>query len=134
MNPISLGPPNRGTILLCAVCAHEKPWGIFTPEGAAICIECRDAARAGQRWVDSKADRDQFFREVIGVLAGAVATPVGGYDSFGLLLSDIRRLREQRNVLRNALGGLIGACPQWMKNGCDVPNAMTRANEAMEST
>ena len=43
--PATLGPPPVGTALLCAVCAYEKPWGVFTPQGAAVCIECRDGAR-----------------------------------------------------------------------------------------
>jgi hypothetical protein len=93
-----------------------------------------NAAAIAEPW---DAERKRFFIDALLVLAGAVCTPEKGYEAdggFGLLLSDIKRLREQRNVLRNALGGLIGACPQWMKNGPDVPSAMTRANEAMEAT
>jgi hypothetical protein len=41
-----LTPPEVGTPVVCMVCAHEKPWGVWSPQGAAVCIECRDKARA----------------------------------------------------------------------------------------
>jgi hypothetical protein len=39
--------PEPGELLLCIICAVEKPWGIFDSKtGAAVCIECRDKARS----------------------------------------------------------------------------------------
>jgi hypothetical protein len=39
--------PAPGALLDCLVCAREKPWGIYDePTGAAVCVECRDKARA----------------------------------------------------------------------------------------
>lgn len=26
---VSLGPPNPGTIIMCILCAHEKPYGVW---------------------------------------------------------------------------------------------------------
>lgn len=38
--------PESGTEILCMLCAHVKPWGVFhEPTGAAVCRECRDGAR-----------------------------------------------------------------------------------------
>lgn len=39
-------PPALGASALCMVCAMEKPWGIWSPQGSAVCIECRDRARS----------------------------------------------------------------------------------------
>lgn len=39
--------PDPGTPLMCLICAYEKPWGVFAAAtGAAVCIDCRDKARA----------------------------------------------------------------------------------------
>jgi hypothetical protein len=36
--------------LLCLVCARMKPWGIWDEvSGVAVCVECRDKARAPER-------------------------------------------------------------------------------------
>lgn len=43
---VELGPPNFGTRLPCIVCKQDKPWGIFTPLGEAVCRECRDKSRS----------------------------------------------------------------------------------------
>ena len=46
MTQVSLGPPNPGTVVLCILCAYEKPWGVWDDKtGAAVCKECREAAR-----------------------------------------------------------------------------------------
>lgn len=38
--------PEVGAELLCLICAFRKPWGVFdSTTGAAVCVECRDAAR-----------------------------------------------------------------------------------------
>jgi hypothetical protein len=50
-------PPAVGTPVLCMVCAHEKPWGVCSPQGAAVCIECRDKARASSAPSGRQADR-----------------------------------------------------------------------------
>lgn len=43
-----LSPPPVGALMLCMICALEKPWGVFDSKtGASVCIECRDKARAG---------------------------------------------------------------------------------------
>jgi hypothetical protein len=40
----NLAPPEAGEIRKCLVCAHEKPWGVFSnTTGAAVCVDCRDA-------------------------------------------------------------------------------------------
>lgn len=44
---VHIDPPEFGTPLLCIVCAYVKPWGVFSSKtGAAVCVECRDKARA----------------------------------------------------------------------------------------
>jgi hypothetical protein len=40
-----IDPPPVGAAVLCMVCAQEKPWGVWSPKGVAVCIECRDKAR-----------------------------------------------------------------------------------------
>jgi len=38
--------PEPGVPMLCILCAYVKPWGVFDAKtGAAVCIECRNAAR-----------------------------------------------------------------------------------------
>lgn len=45
--PRPLEPPPTGTLLLCMICAEERPWGVFDGKtGAAVCIGCRDKARS----------------------------------------------------------------------------------------
>ena len=39
--------PPSGKNMLCLVCARIVPWGIFDGDtGVAVCVECRDKARA----------------------------------------------------------------------------------------
>lgn len=38
--------PLAGTEMLCLICAHEKPWGVWNPAGVAVCRDCRDKVRA----------------------------------------------------------------------------------------
>ena len=39
--------PKPGDELLCMVCAHKSPWGVWDSiTGAAVCITCRDKARS----------------------------------------------------------------------------------------
>lgn len=38
--------PPSGALLMCIICACDKPWGVFDARtGAAACIDCRDKAR-----------------------------------------------------------------------------------------
>jgi hypothetical protein len=60
MSRVSLGPPNPGTIVLCILCAHEKPYGVWDSNtGAAVCKDCRDAARAHE---NMKADLNKYVQ------------------------------------------------------------------------
>lgn len=41
--PLNIPPPAIGAKLLCLVCAHYKPWGIFSSRtGESVCADCRD--------------------------------------------------------------------------------------------
>lgn len=39
--------PEAGDLRFCMICSLEKPWGVYDgATGAAVCIDCRDKARA----------------------------------------------------------------------------------------
>lgn len=38
--------PPVDAVAKCLVCGLVKPWGIWAPQGVAVCVECRDKARA----------------------------------------------------------------------------------------
>jgi hypothetical protein len=43
-------------------------------------------------------DEKMFLREMLKVLAGAVATPVEGYTNLDQVLYDVRKLRGQHDI------------------------------------
>lgn len=49
LEAMRIPPPAVGANLDCLVCAYVKPWGIFdSATGVAVCVDCRDAARASK--------------------------------------------------------------------------------------
>lgn len=55
--------PSIGESLKCMICALEKPWGVLDAKtGAAVCKDCRDAAR---RETPKKSDAITRIAEAI---------------------------------------------------------------------
>lgn len=63
-------PPEPGANLLCIVCAHESPWGVWDSKtGAAVCATCRDKAQfrtAAATFEDSRPVDEAWCREQFG--------------------------------------------------------------------
>ena len=75
MTAVSIGPPNSGTPLLCMICAHEKPWGIFDSKtGAAVCIECRDKARGNWQQAVPGGEVERLRESALACLKRIVCT------------------------------------------------------------